>query len=345
MPTNATFKPGTGALEVAQTFAAQAKGKTVLITGVSQDSLGDFIARALAHGGASTIIPTGRDPSRLKAVTETLSSRYPATRFRPLTLNLGSLKAVDKSAKELLSDDSIPQIDIYIACAGAHDFNLNRTLSPEGLEKHLVVNYLSHYLLMDRLLPKIRAAARANQPGETRIVTLTSDAHVCSPFRFSDYNFDLDGSTRPLPTDEKPDFRTMEGVIEYTDTEGYEHTAAYAQGKTACMLWAVQVNKVFASEGIRSFCVNPGIVYTQATNDLWQSFPAEQRQALNIQTGDQGASTVVLAALDPGLKPEADVVFAALQPAQGVPDWAVSPEKAAKLWELSSRLIETKVGA
>jgi NAD(P)-dependent dehydrogenase (short-subunit alcohol dehydrogenase family) len=346
MTSNSTFKPETGALEVAEAYSAQAAHKTVLVTGVSTESLGDFIVRAFAHGGASTIIITGRNPSRLASVSEKLAADYPSTRFRPLTLDLASLKSADTAAKELLSDDSIPQIDILIPCGGTHDLRPERTLTADGLESHFVVNYLSHYHLINKLLPKVRAAARKNPAGATRIVTVTSGASAVSPFRFSDYNFDLDGSARTLPADEKPNFEPIKGSLPYTDTEGYEHTAAYAQSKTADILLAVQLNKLLASDGVRAFSVDPGLVNTQSAAVIWNSMTEEQAKAVakmgKIQSGDQGAATVVLAALESGLKPEDGVILRGLK-VHGAPEWAVNSEKANKLWELSSSLVAEKL--
>lgn len=340
-----TFKPETGALEIAKAYAAQVANKTVLVTGTSANALGDFIVRAFAHGGASSIIITGRDSSRLASLTEKLTTDYPNTKFRPLTLDLVSLESTKKAAEELLSDTSIPQIDILVACAGTHDFSPDRVLSPDGIEFHLAVNYLSHFYFVNKLLPKIRAAAKKNPAGETRIITLTSNAFIVSPFRFSDCNFDIDGTSSPLPADEKPNFETIKGTIEVTETEAYEHTVAYAQAKTACILWSVQLNKLLAAEGIKSFSINPGLVYTAGATPLWETLNEEQAKVVaekmgKIQSGDEGAATVLLAALEPGLDAGKGVVLKDLKAVEEMPDWAVSSEKAEKLWELSEGLVK-----
>ena len=74
MASNAGFNDKTGAVEVAEAYSAQLRDKIVFITGVSQGGIGEATARAFAAGGASTIIITGRDDTRLSAITITLST-------------------------------------------------------------------------------------------------------------------------------------------------------------------------------------------------------------------------------------------------------------------------------
>jgi NAD(P)-dependent dehydrogenase (short-subunit alcohol dehydrogenase family) len=171
MTSNPAYTEETSGLEVAAAYSAQASGKTILITGVSKGGIGEATARAFAHGGAHTIIITGRDDERLNAVSETLSSDYPKTKFRSLRLDLDSLAAVRQSTLEILSDTSVEKIDIIVTNAGFNAFAGDRKLSIDGYERHFAVNHLAHFLLVTKLLPKLRLAAEKTEThGLTRVI-------------------------------------------------------------------------------------------------------------------------------------------------------------------------------
>jgi NAD(P)-dependent dehydrogenase (short-subunit alcohol dehydrogenase family) len=171
MTSNPAYTEETSGLDVAAAYAAQVSGKTVLITGVSNGGIGDATARAFAHGGASTIIITGRNEERLSAVTKALSSDYPNIKFRTFKLDLDSLAAVRQSAQEIMNDASIEKIDIIVTNAGFSAFTGDRVLTVDGYERHFAANHLAHFLFVTKLLPKLYLAAeKSNKHGATRII-------------------------------------------------------------------------------------------------------------------------------------------------------------------------------
>ncbi|KAH7109877.1 retinol dehydrogenase 12 [Dendryphion nanum] len=340
MATSSLFNSKTGALEVAITYASQAKGKIVLVTGVSSDGIGEAITRAFAHGGASTIIITGRDDTRLAAITSTLSTDYPTVNFRPHNLDLSSLSATRLSANNILQDDSIPKIDILVANAGG-SFHGPKSLTVDGLESNFGVNHMGHFLFISTLLPKLRNAAKGSLPGETRVVMLSSLAVLISPFRFSDYNFD----DNPLAEDEKPNWAMLTQLLGLEKHEGYQHELAYGQSKTANSLFAVHWNTLFAKEGIYAFALHPGGVQSRAWKNMISRMTKEQVANVKVpfdKSIDQGAATALVAALDRGLTPEKGVFLNDCQ-VWDAPLYAVSEEKAARLWKLSEEIIAEKL--
>jgi hypothetical protein len=83
---------------------------------------------------------------------------------------------------------------------------------------------------------------------------------------------------------------------------------AYGQSKTANILFAKQLNKLYAAEGIQAFSLHPGGIMT----NLLQYVPIEEQRAMGFFKEDgtvadifknveQGASTSVYAALAPEL--------------------------------------------
>ena len=96
-----------------------------------------------------------------------------------------------------------------------------------GLESQLAVNHVGHFRLFARLLPALRRAKGA------RVVALSSRGHVRSPFDFDDPNFER----RP-----------------------YDKMVAYGQSKTANILFSVEADRRYQSDGIRTFSLHPGAI-------------------------------------------------------------------------------------
>ncbi|KAK5048719.1 hypothetical protein LTR84_005811 [Exophiala bonariae] len=336
MTSNPTFGAKTSAFHVAELFSSRIKGKIALVTGASVDTLGEQTARAFAHGGASTVIITGRDGERLSALQKSLASEYPSTGFRSLDMDLASFKSIRRAAKEILDDDSIPRIDFLIANA-AMALVKEHTFTEDGLELSFGVNHIGHFLLIVELFPKIRKAAQASTAGETRIIILTSGAMFVSPVRFSDYNFER----KPLPEDEQPNWELAKQTGA-TPTDGYHMWISYGASKSANTLLALHLNKLLSKRyGIQSYAVHPGTVGTRGVKAL--PFDAEQVKALGfMKTIDQGTSTTMVAALDPKLSPET-ALFLQDCLVSTPPAWAADESKAARLWQLSEEIIGQKL--
>ena len=146
-----------------------------------------------------------------------------------------------------------------------------------GYETQFATNHLGHFQLTLGLLPALRAARGA------RVVNVSSGAQ-----RFADIRWD------------DPNFHT-----------GYNSRVAYAQSKTANVLFAVELDRRFTGDGIRGYAVHPGVVV--GTN-LNSSAGADALRAMGLidgygnaiidpdvgkKTPQQGASTIVFAATSP----------------------------------------------
>jgi NAD(P)-dependent dehydrogenase (short-subunit alcohol dehydrogenase family) len=124
--------------------------KTILITGAT-DGLGRGVAEALADQG-HTLLLHGRSQERLDAVAGTLG-----TTVRTYRADLASLKAVRGLTEELLAAED--RIDVLVANAGIGGGA--RRESADGYELNFAVNYLSQFLVVTRLLDRLRASAPA----------------------------------------------------------------------------------------------------------------------------------------------------------------------------------------
>jgi NAD(P)-dependent dehydrogenase (short-subunit alcohol dehydrogenase family) len=254
-------------------------------------------------------------------------------------LDLLDPRSIDAFATRYL--DSGRPLHILINNAGIMGGPLVR--DARGYESQFATNHLGHFQLTLGLLSALRAARG------TRVVNVTSGGHRLSDIRWDDPHF----------------------------TTGYEPMLGYGQSKTANVLFAVELDRRWAADGIRGYAVHPGVILG---TDLGPSRPEDghavtddQRRAMGLiddsgrpiidpdrgtKTPQQGASTSVFAATSPllvdiggvylkdndisPLDTPRPINFGAEQdiPADVVPH-AVCPESAQRLWELSERLLKT----
>lgn len=94
-------------------------------------------------------------------------------------LDLSSIESIKKFANEILDQEK--EIHILINNAGVA-FISPRSLTEDGFELQFGTNYLGHFLLTILLLPKLI------ESGFTRIINLSSVAHLCKRNMFKEFN-------------------------------------------------------------------------------------------------------------------------------------------------------------
>jgi NAD(P)-dependent dehydrogenase (short-subunit alcohol dehydrogenase family) len=189
-------------------------------------------------------------------------------------------------------------------------------LTSDGWEMQFATNHLGHFTLALGLHDALAAA------GNARIVSLSSRAHLGSAVIFDDINF----TARP-----------------------YDPMLAYGQSKTANVLFAVEAARRWADDGITANAVHPGAI--AATNLSRYMDPDVLARIVasgmyTFKTIEQGAATSVLVATSPQLEGvggryfedcnEAVVVDASPSATFGVASYALDPEAAARLWQVST---------
>jgi NAD(P)-dependent dehydrogenase (short-subunit alcohol dehydrogenase family) len=285
-------------------------GKRAIVTG-SSSGIGVETARALASAGAEVTLAVRNTRAGAEAAADiTASTGNRSVHVAALDL------AEPRSVAAFITGWSGP-LDIMINNAGIMAIPDLR-LTTEGWELQFATNHLGHFALAVGLHDALAAA----HPG-ARIVSLSSRGHLRSPVVFDDINF----TSRP-----------------------YDPLAAYGQSKTANVLFAVEANRRWSGDAITANAVHPGAVDT--TNLSRYIDPAELEQIkasghYRYKTPQQGAATSVLVATSPQLEGiggryfqdcnEAPVVEAASAEStgSGVATYAVDPENADRLWELS----------
>jgi NAD(P)-dependent dehydrogenase (short-subunit alcohol dehydrogenase family) len=275
--------------------------------------IGVETARALASAGAATVIA-----ARDLAAAERTASDIRATTGNP-AVSVARLDLLDRGSIDQLVRDVDGPLHILVNNAGVMALPELRR-SPEGHELQFATNHLGHFRLAVGLWPALRAA------GGARVVSVSSRAHLNSPVIFDDI-----------------DFRNRR----------YDPALAYAQSKTANVLFAVAAARHWAADGIEVNALHPGAIsdsnlarhYDPAVlNDLRSS------GRYTFKTLAQGAATSVYVATSPLLTGVSGRYFENCQEdtpddptvagtdAAGVAAYALDPEAAERLWAVSEQM-------
>jgi NAD(P)-dependent dehydrogenase (short-subunit alcohol dehydrogenase family) len=235
-------------------------------------------------------------------------------------LDLSDLDSVRAFARRFLDSDR--SLDILINNAAV-------MAAPEarvgpGWELQFATNHLGHFTLTNLLWPALR------RDGGARVIALTSTGHKITPIRFDDINF---------------------------ESTPYDKWVAYGQAKTADALFAVQLDTLGQSHGVRAFAVHPGGILTP----LQRHLPQEEMVAAGwisedgvpderMKTPEQGAATSVWAATSSKLDgmggvycEDCDIANPTdpddpMKRYRGVDAHAIDRDDAARLWTASAEL-------
>jgi NAD(P)-dependent dehydrogenase (short-subunit alcohol dehydrogenase family) len=292
-------------------------GRTALVTGATS-GIGWETARALAAAGAHVVF-TARDATKADEAVGSLRQAVPAGVFDVVVLELASLASVRDAAKDILA--RFPAINILINNAAVMTPPFGRTA--DGFETQFGTNHIGHFVLTNLLVPALVAGA------PSRVVVLSSAAHQLGGVLWDDINF---------------------------ERAPYDRAKAYAQAKTANMLFAVELDRRLRSRGVPVFGVHPGVINTNLHRHLTKEILAELRASAATDAGQmapqmrktipQGAATSVWAATAPELDgkgglylQDCGIAPPATPEVTGVKPYALDPAAAARLWEISERMV------
>lgn len=302
------------------------------------------------------MIITGRNTARLQESVDALKADYPNVDYRVLKADLSSQKAVREAARELLSWEDIPTLDIVVNNAAIMN-HPERTINEDGLELTYATNHIGHFLLTCLIMPKIIKAAANSPKGATRIINVSSGSPIRAVPRFSDINFEI--LNKDLPEDEQPSYDVLEAWgNKDTRNKAYVPIEAYNQTKVANVLFSVGLNRrLFEKHGILSLALHPGVIRTELSRDA----AAETKEAIesmhkagvfSFRTQGAGASTSLTAALDPKLglpvaspdrpdgKENIGVFLMDCQITDKAKAASTSSANAEKLWHISEGLVK-----
>ncbi|KAJ7914328.1 hypothetical protein B0H13DRAFT_1873152 [Mycena leptocephala] len=136
-----SFGSSTTAEDVATVFANEIKGKNVLVTGTSLNSLGFEAALAIARYANLAII-TGYNAERLRLSETAIKREVPSANIRCLSLDLSSLAAVRRAAEEVNAYPEPIHVLINNAAATIGPFKL----TVDNLESQISTDHIGPFL-------------------------------------------------------------------------------------------------------------------------------------------------------------------------------------------------------
>jgi NAD(P)-dependent dehydrogenase (short-subunit alcohol dehydrogenase family) len=290
-------------------------GRVALVTGAT-GGIGFEVARALAAAGADVLL-AARDTARTEAAMARIVRETPGARLAHVPLDLAALRSVRGCAEAVAARHEA--LDLLVNVAGVMALPL-RTLTADGFEAQLGVNFLGHFALTALLLPLLRRAAAP------RVTCVTSLA-----YRFG--RLDLD---------------------DLQAARGYRPWGAYAQSKLALLSFSLELQRrsEAAGWGIASIAAHPGWAMT----NLYANGPASEgtprvlvrlmRRATQLfsHSAEAAARPVLFAATAPEAAPGGHYGRRWLGGMRGPPapahvtDAARDGVAAARLWRAAEKL-------
>jgi len=184
----------------------------------------------------------------------------------------------------------------------------------DGFEMQIGTNHLGHFLLTNLLIPSLKAGA------PSRVVSVASTGHKLSGINWNDLQSE----------------------------KSYSRWYAYSQSKSANILFAIEFNKRYSSQGIYANALHPGVI---GATDLARYMPF----GIGAMSGDsymvhalekiyllksipQGAATQVFVAIAPEMERVGGLYFWDCHPTSPSAH-ASNDEDASRLWEESVKLV------
>ncbi|WP_431896731.1 SDR family NAD(P)-dependent oxidoreductase [Micromonospora haikouensis] len=234
-------------------------GRRAIVTG-GASGIGVETVRTLARRGAEVTIAA----RRLDAATR-IAEDIKADTGHP-NVHAAELELTDRASVAAFADAWTGPLDLLINNAGVMMIQ-ELTRNADGREMQFATNHLGHFDLTTRL-----HAALAAAPDGARVVNVSSSGHLFGPVVFDDIDYR---------------FRV------------YDPLSAYAQSKTAGILFAVGATQRWAGDGILVNAVNPGAIRTGLQRHIGGKLATPQDQQKDVH---QGAATSIFAAVSPLLE-------------------------------------------
>src|SRR5437763_11599826 len=193
--------------------------KICLVTG-STSGIGKVTARELANRGA-TVVLVSRSRAKGEATQAEIKQATGNQHVELLVADLSLLQDVRRLAAEF--QHTYPHLHLLVNNAGGA--YPRRTLTSEGLEATLAVNYLAPFLLTELLLDTLKASAPA------RIVNVSSAQHATVSLEFDN----------------------LQGEKKYANLRNY------GQAKLALLLWTYELARRLEGTGVTVNALHPGI--------------------------------------------------------------------------------------
>ena len=233
-------------------------GRIAIVTGANS-GIGEPTARELARAGSSVILAC-RNPEKAEAALDRIRRAVPDADLRFMPLDLSDLSTVHEFADRFQSEHE--RLDLLINNAGVMVPPYSKT--KDGFELQIGTNHLGHFALTGRLMGLLLTTP------ESRVVSVSSNAHKMGKVRFDDLHYE----------------------------KRYSRWGAYCQSKVANLLFCYELQRRLSATGAScsSVAAHPGWTHT---NLFAQSWTAQVTGSYIAMDPDAGAAPTLRAATEP----------------------------------------------
>jgi NAD(P)-dependent dehydrogenase (short-subunit alcohol dehydrogenase family) len=279
------------------------QGKICLVTG-STSGIGKVTARELANRGA-TVVLVSRSRAKGEATQAEIKQATGNQQVELLVADLSVLEDVRRLAAEF--QHTYPHLHLLVNNAGGA--YPTRTLTFEGFEATLAVNYLAPFLLTELLLDTLKASAPA------RVVNVSSAQHANASIEFDN----------------------LQGEKKYANLRNYN------QAKLALLLWTYELARRLEGTGVTVNALHPGVVASNfAAGMIGPAALAVKLLKPFLLTVEQGAQTTLYLATSPQVEGVTGKYFVK---SQEKPSSSRSYDQTvgSRLWEVTEQLVARSV--
>jgi len=275
------------------------QGKMCLVTG-STSGIGKVTARELAKQGA-TVVLVSRTRAKGEATQTEITQATGNPHVELLVADLSLLADVRRLASEFQHTNS----HLHLLVNNAGCAYPTRTLTSEGLEATLVVNYLAPFLLTELLLDTLKASAPA------RIVNVSSAQHANAHI----------------------DFDNLQGE------KKYGNLSTYNQARLAVLLWTYELARRLKGTGVTVNALHPGITATNFPSGMTGVLAWGMKLSKPfLLTPEKGAQTTLYLATSPEVEGVTGKYFVKSHETKSSND-SYDQTVGARLWEVTEQLV------
>ncbi|MGV0793579.1 oxidoreductase [Mycolicibacterium sp. XJ1819] len=277
-------------------------GRTVIVTGANS-GLGLITARELARVGAHTILAVRNTAKGEEAAATMTGPGFGEVEVRELDLqDLASVRAFA---------EGVDSVDVLVNNAGI--MAVPYALTVDGFESQIGTNHLGHFALTNLLLPTLT----------DRVVTVSSQMHIFGWVSLKDLNW----KSRP-----------------------YSAWLAYGQSKLANLMFTSELQRKLDAAGspLKSLAAHPGYSATNLQGHTGSRFGTRFWDAGNrlLATSAEFGARQTLYAASQDLPGDTFIGPRFSMRGPTGPHWrsplARDADRAARLWDLSEQLTDTK---
>ncbi|KAF8231771.1 NAD(P)-binding protein [Tricholoma matsutake] len=283
-------------------------GKVVIVTGANT-GIGKATAKALLAHNAKVYI-AARDENKADLAIKGLKDQTGKESFF-LKLDLADLLSVKAAAKEIESKEK--ELHILINNAGVMYPPIEQ-VTAQGYDFQFGTNVLGHFYFTKLLMPLLISGAKSSSDGKSRVVNVSSVAHIT----VNNLNFNTfkDGPARR---------KRLFGV------------PLYGQSKFGNIVFATELARRYGDQGIVSTALHPGPIKSDLYRDVPYLLPFA---SLIMYPASQGAVTSLWAGTSPeGAKLGGKYLVPWCRIGQPHPA-TQDPELGRQLWEWAEEQVE-----